>query len=129
MTNAARSLASASAQRPPSTDLLIAVSQELSELGRTGEMLQDLIAGKVRAGALSGMALLDAQAADLLVQHLTELAKFLRAYAEGLQSDAPDPVGVALNSVLLSALSRRLAPHRNDELDGASSAAGDLEMF
>jgi len=115
--------------RAPSTELLLAVAQELSDLGRTGAMLQDLIAGKVRSGALSGMALLDAQAADLLVQHLTELAKFLRAYADGMQSSASDPLGLALDSILLSALSRRLAPHRAEEPEIAVSDAGDLEMF
>lgn len=114
--------------REPSTELLNAVAQELSDLGRTGAMLQDLIAGKVRSGALSGMALLDAQAADLLVQHLNELAKFLRAYAQGLQSDAQDPLALALDSILLSALSRRLAPARATNGESEQSA-GDLEMF
>jgi hypothetical protein len=125
MTQLARPLAAPDA-REPSTDLLMAVAQELSDLGDTGAMLQDLIAGKVRAGELDGRALLDAQAADLLVQQLSELAKFLRAYAQGLQTDIPDPLGAALNNVLLSALSRRLAPSRAVESEQSS---GDLEMF
>lgn len=96
-------------QTAPTTELLFAIANELANLERSGAMLQELVAGKVRSGTLSGMALLDAQDADLLVQHLAELSRFLKNYADGLQSGTPDPLSSALNSVLLGSLSLRLA--------------------
>lgn len=108
-------------------EVLFAVAQELAALGRTGAMLQELIANKAREGELSGMAFVDAQAADLLVQHLTELAKFLETYAEGINANARDPLAAALDNVLLSALSRRLASPRAE--DSPAPAPGDLDMF
>ncbi|MBI3440140.1 MAG: hypothetical protein HY054_16065 [Proteobacteria bacterium] len=106
---------------------MLRVSQELADLGRASETLQELVAEKVRASALSGASLLNAQDADLLAQRLAELAKFLRIYAEGIISEAVDPMALALDSVLLGALCRRLAPGPiNDE---PKQAAGELEMF
>lgn len=110
----------------PPAAILLAVASELAALGRTGSMLQELVAGKVRTGALTGMALLDAQDADLLVQSLAELSNFLRAYAEGLQASAPDALLNALDGVKLSALSGRLLPERAQT---ASHGPGGLDLF
>ena len=125
-----RPIADAEAARNPTTELLLAIANELAGLERAGAMLQDLVAGKVRSGALSGMALLDAQGADLLVQQLGELSRFLTTYAKAIRNNAADPLTTALDGVLLSALSRRLASNPEDENPPASGpASGEVEMF
>lgn len=125
MAAVAETLETESHRLPP--EVLFAVAHELAALGRTGAMLQELIANKARSGELTGMAFVDAQSADLLVQHLAELAKFFETYAEGIKAKARDPLAAALDNVLLSALSRRLASRRAQ--DDASLAPGDLDMF
>ncbi len=108
--------------------LLNAIGRELSELGRIGELLQGIVGAKIRSGAMSERALMDAQAADLLVQHLHELAAFLACYAEAVTTDDADPLGRALVGVRLGALVRRLAPERAVQAP-PQVAAGELDLF
>jgi len=109
----------------PTAELMTAVAAELADLGRASAMLQELVAGKVRAGDLSGMALLDAQDADLLAQRLGELAKFLHTYASGLRNNVADPLTPALESILLGALVQRLSCNAEQP----AAASGELEVF
>lgn len=108
--------------------LLTAIGRELSELGRIGEVLQGVVGARIRSGALSEKALMDAQAADLLVQHLNELATFLDSYASAVASDDDDPLGRALKGVRLRGLVQRLAPARAAQ-EGAAVSAGELDLF
>jgi hypothetical protein len=110
-------------------DLMLAVAQELSALNAMCATLQDVVAGKVRAGALSGGALVEAQAADAVAQHVAELEKFLRVYVDAIETLAEDPLGLALSGVSLTALGRRLAPHRAQQAAEPVTPAGDLDLF
>ncbi|WP_395647568.1 hypothetical protein [Terricaulis sp.] len=110
-----------------SVDLLHALAHELNNLGRTGIVLQELLSKRISAGDLSEVAIMDAQSADLLVQHLNELANFLRAYAGALSAQEADPIRTALASVALGALVRRLSPAGGADADIGPS--GELQLF
>jgi hypothetical protein len=107
--------------------LLKAVAGELNQLGHIGLKLQDLIGAEVRTGKLGSAAMMDAQAADLLVQHLQELAKFLEAYS-ALTVRESDPIAVASDTLLLGGLASRLS-RPGSQMPHAPEAGGDVEMF
>jgi hypothetical protein len=108
--------------------VLKAVAGELIELGRAGLKLQDLIGAEVRTGKLGAAAMMDAQAADLLVQHLHEIAKFLEAYSGALLVKDSDPLAVASGTLLLGGLAERLL-HPGSRAADSPIPSGDIEMF
>jgi lactam utilization protein B len=124
------SVARAADERAMHADLMLAVAQELSALNAMCMTLQDVVAGKVRTGALTGGALVEAQAADAVAQQVAELEKFLRVYVDALETFAEDPLGRALSGVSLTALGRRLAPDRAAPQGSESATSpGDLDLF
>lgn len=111
---------------PQLAEVLGAVARELGDLGAASAALQELVAERIRGGAMSDTAVMDAQAADLLVQHLSELSKFVDAYARGLASAGADPLGSALETLVLGALAQRLSTLSSTQI---APDSGKLELF
>lgn len=100
-----------------------AVAGELRDLGAAADRLQALVAARLCAEGVSDAALVDAQDADLLAQRLGELAKFLGRYAEALEGDAEDPLGVAIEAIVLGALAARLSGRQ------AATVQANIDFF
>jgi ubiquinone biosynthesis protein COQ9 len=87
----------------------LAVADELETLRRSCDELQELISRALRGGGFASAAIMELQAADVLMQTLQELSKFLRAYAWESQRRPDLALESAVGSIVLGALATRLS--------------------
>jgi len=91
----------------PLADSLDRVAQEVADLARLGEQMQQVIA-RLAAGPADPQTLMDAQGADLLSQRLEGLAEFVRALAQAAPSGAVTDVEAAVRALTLADQACRL---------------------
>ncbi len=89
--------------------VLVAVAQELQDLSDKNNALQSMITPLLKSELLNATHMIEVQSADMLTQHLAELAKFLSNYVRLSAAGETDSVSSALNTVVLSALAERLS--------------------
>jgi len=109
-------------------EVLKTLASVLADLGGIGQKLQEMIGSEFRTGKLGADAIMDAQAADLLVQYLHEISKFLGNYSAALLVEDADPLAAATSTLLLGGLVGRLMQSCNSAVI-AAVADGDIEMF
>jgi hypothetical protein len=112
--------------------ILQAVSRELTSLGNMGAVLQSVLSSlaSAHAGLASGIhapASEDIQVLDLFTQRLFVLADFLNTLAPTITPGSRGNLSLALDSVNLADVARRLGAEAPDENE--LTYAGELEMF
>ena len=109
-------------------EVVAGLADELGLLGAAVGHFEEVMSRALSGGPLGRQMIIDAQATDHLVQHLTQLAKFARRYVSGVANGEADAAARAIDEISMSALAQRLSA-RCLGAESATLAPTEPELF